>query len=141
MSTGEWNVETGEASCNATQRPVPHLRLSAAHSRPFLELVHPTIERTVQQTLTQSAEDPRLRARIPDLLPDGQTALAETRAADVVATKGGKATHLMGLGQEIRAQGGRGEASGRGGALSASVGAAAVGQLRRATGRRERPST
>src|SRR5260221_9754601 len=102
MSTWEWNVETGEASWSRDAEETGSTPSNFGGTlAAFLELVHPDDRAHVRQALLEAAENARgfeLEYRI--VLPDGQTRW-RTAAADVVATKDGKATHLMGVGQDI----------------------------------------
>src|SRR3989442_1266341 len=103
MSTWEWNVQTGEASWSRELEATAGLAPASFGGtfQSFLELVHPDDREYVRQTLVQAVEETRrfeLEYRI--VLPDGQTRW-RTAAGDVLAIEGGKASRMIGVGQDI----------------------------------------
>ncbi len=103
MSTWEWDVQTGEAGWSRdVELTAGHVPASFGGTlQSFLDNVHPDDREHVRRTLLLAAEEARrfeLEYRL--VLPDGQTRW-RTAVGDVLTAEGGKATRIIGVGQDI----------------------------------------
>jgi len=103
MSTWEWDVETGEAGWSRdAELTAGHVPASFGGTlESFLDHVHPDDREHVRRTLLMAADEARrfeLEYRL--VLPDGQTRW-RTAVGDVLTDDGGRATRIIGVGQDI----------------------------------------
>jgi diguanylate cyclase (GGDEF)-like protein/PAS domain S-box-containing protein len=103
MSTWEWNVGTGEARWSNDAEAAAGLAPTGFGGtlQAFLDLVHPDDRDNVRQALRSAAEEARsfeLEYRI--VLADGRIRW-RTAAGEAVVAEGGKASHVVGVGQDV----------------------------------------
>jgi diguanylate cyclase (GGDEF)-like protein/PAS domain S-box-containing protein len=104
LSTWTWNLETGEVDW-AHDADAQDGLAPAGFGRTldsFLAAVHPHDASRVRETLTRAAEtETGFEIEFRIVLPDGRTRL-RTAAADVLRDADGRATHMIGVGRDLK---------------------------------------